>query len=176
MKFQETKITGTFLIDLEPRGDDRGSLSRIWDYRKFLAQGLKLDLVEGYITASRNKGTMRGVHYQVPPKAESKLTRCLRGAVYELVVDLRPESPTYKQFEGYEFYGTANQMLLIPERCGHAILTLEDNTDFMSFATTEYSPEYERGIRHDDKTFNFSWPIPVTTVSPKDSAWRDFEG
>lgn len=176
MVFHETTISGVFVVELARRADERGSLARIWDRQEFLARGIEIDLVEGYTTHSPEKGTVRGIHYQVPPRADCKWTRTLRGAIYELVVDLREDSPTYREFEGFEFHENDNKMLLVPQCCGHGIQTLKDETQLMSFSTAPYSREHERGIRYDDAAFDFPWPVPVTRISSKDLAWNAFEG
>ena len=174
MKFIETEIRGAFVIELEPRADDRGSLTRTWDKAEFMKQGIDIDLVEGYVSYTKHKGTLRGLHYQAEPNAEAKLTRCTKGSFFEVVLDLRPESGTYGRWIGLAFAAAENRMLYVPPLCAHAILTLEDATELVNFSSRPYAPDSERGVRYDDPRFDIRWPIAVTVVSAKDSGWEDF--
>lgn len=175
MKFIKTKIKDCFVIEFEKRKDDRGFLARTFDGEAFKQMGIHFHLEQGYVSFSKKKGTMRGIHYQVPPLAEYKLTRVTEGSIYEIVIDLRKGSPTHGVIEGFEFKADDYQMLIVPPNCGHAILTLEDNTEFINFSDKPFTAEFERGIRFDDPKFNISWPIPVEIVSEKDKSWETYK-
>lgn len=174
MIFKKTEIDGLYLIELEKHGDGRGFLARLLDKENFRQNGIKFEPVEGYITETAQKGTTRGFHYQVEPFAENKLTRVISGKVFEVVIDLRPDSPTFKKVLGFELKAKDLKMLFVPKNLAHAILTLEDNTQFQSLYDKPYEPNYERGIRYNDPTFNIKWPIKVENVSQKDLSWEDF--
>src|SRR4030042_6470702 len=147
MKFNQLKISGVQIISLEKKADERGFLARTWDSEAFRENGIDLVPKQGYLTYSKGKGTMRGLHWQIEPYAEQKLTRCTKGAVYEVVIDLRPESPTYLSWEGYTFHAKNYQMIYVPQLVAHAILTLEDHTEFLNFSSQPYVADCERGIR-----------------------------
>ena len=172
MKFNKTKIDGVYVIDLEKRQDDRGFLARTWGSLEFKDKGIDFDPVQGYITLTKKKGTIRGIHYQ--KVAEKKLTRVTKGGVFEVVIDLRPELPTFKKWEGFNLFDSDYKMLYIPPGCAHAILTIKDNTEFISFYSPPYDSLNERGIRYNDPSFDIKWPIEVQHVSDKDLAWEDF--
>lgn len=174
MKFTKTKIKGAFIIGLEKHEDERGFLARIWDREQFQKQGIKIDLVQGYVSHTNKKGTIRGLHYQIKPFAEGKLTRCTKGSIYEVILDLRGQSATFKKWQGFNLKASDNKMMYIPPNCAHAILTLEDDTDFVNFSNQPYTAGYEKGIRYNDPSFKFKWPIKVKYVSPKDLAWPNF--
>jgi len=175
MKFTETKIIGSYIIELEKKEDARGFLTRTWSKDEFAQNGVNVDLVQGYTSFTKKKGTMRGIHYRTAPPYVAQLTRCLTGAIYEVLVDLRPGSKTFKQWEGFEFKPDDNKMLFIPEGCAHAVLTLEDNTLYINLYSQFYNGEIESGIRYNDPAFNIKWPIDVTKVSEKDLSWEDFK-
>ncbi len=170
MKFTKTKL-GAYIVELEKKEDERGFLVRTWDKQVFKDIGIDFEPVEGYVTTSKKKGTMRGFHYLTVP--EKKLTRVLRGAVYEVIIDLRSDSSTYKQWEAFTLKDTDYKMLYVGSGIAHAILTLEDNTELMSLYSPEYSPGNEGGIRYNDPAFNIPWPIPAEFVSEKDRSWAD---
>lgn len=175
MKFIPTKIKDCYIIDLEKKEDDRGFLTRVFDKEEFGKLGIVMDIVQGYLSRTKKKGTVRGIHYQIPPLSEYKLTKVVKGAIFEIVIDLRKDSKTYMQMEEFEFKDADYEMLIIPPNCGHAILTLEDNTEFINFSNKPFTPQFESGIRFDDPTFNINWPIAVTTVSDKDRSWESFD-
>jgi dTDP-4-dehydrorhamnose 3,5-epimerase len=128
MKFTEMEINGAYVIELEPREDERGALARTWDKAEFERHGIDVELVEGYVSYTRHKGTLRGLHYQAEPYDEAKLTRCTRGSFFEVILDLRPESGSYGKWTGLAFAAGENKMLFVPPMCAHAILSLEDGT------------------------------------------------
>lgn len=165
MNFTGLKINGASLIDLDKKTDARGFLARVWDNNFALEQG--------YLTYSKKKGTMRGFHYLKVP--EQKLTRVVRGSVYEVIIDVRPDSPTFKQWQGLTINAADYRMLYMGPGIAHAILTLEDNTELLSLYSPAYQPGNERGIRYNDPGFNIPWPVPVKSISEKDKNWEDFQ-
>lgn len=173
MKFIETKIKGVILIELEKKEDERGFLARTWDIDEFKEKGIDFNPLQGYITRSVKKGTMRGFHYLKVP--EQKLTRVTKGMVYEVIIDLRSNSRTYKQWEVFTLKDTDYKLLYAGPGIAHAILTLEDNTELMSLYSPAYKVGNEGGIRYNDPAFNIGWPIEVKHVSKKDLSWEDFE-
>lgn len=175
MKFKKTKISGTYIIELEKKDDERGFLMRIWDRIGFLENGIKAELVQGYTSFTKAKGTMRGIHYRRTVPLVAQLTRCLEGAIFEVILDLRSDSPTFKKWEGFKFKADDYKMLFIPKGCAHGILTLEDNTLFLNMYTQPFDGVKESGIRFDDSAFNIKWPIPVKIVSDKDKSWEGFK-
>lgn len=172
MKIIETKIKGVFLIELEKKEDERGFLARTWDVDEFKQNGINFNILQGYITHSVNKGTMRGLHYLKVP--EQKLTKVIKGSVYEVVIDVRPDSDTFRQWQAFTLKDTDYKMLFVGPGIAHAILTLEDNTELVSLYSPAYAPGNEGGIRYNDPAFNIDWPIEVKHVSEKDLSWGDF--
>lgn len=173
MKIVPTKIKDCFVIELEKKEDERGFLARTWDVRQFKENGIDFNILQGYITSSVKKGTIRGFHYL--KVAEQKLTRVTKGAVYEVVIDIRPSSPTYKKWQAFTLKDTDYKMFYAGSGIAHAILTLEDGTEFMSLYSPAYTPGNEGGIRYNDSTFNIDWPIEVKHVSTKDLSWEDYK-
>lgn len=175
MKFTETPLKGAFVVELEPRGDDRGFFARMFCAREFREHGLKETLAQGNMSFSRIKGTLRGMHMQLPPAAETKLVRCTRGRLYDVIVDLRPESPTYTQHFGIELTQDNRSALYVPEMFAHGFLTLEEDTEASYLVGEYYSPNEERGYRHDDPAFGIEWPGEINVLSDKDKSWPDFQ-
>ncbi|HSJ27012.1 MAG TPA: dTDP-4-dehydrorhamnose 3,5-epimerase family protein [Acidimicrobiia bacterium] len=175
MRFLPTEIAGAFIVELEPRADDRGFFARAFSVTEFAAHGLEFGVRNANTTHTRTRGTLRGLHYQLPPAAEDKLIRCTRGAVYSVLVDLRPGSPTRFQHIGVELTAENRLALLIPGLCAAGALTLADDTETFYLVTADYSPELERGVRYDDPALGIEWPIPVTTISEKDRSWPDID-
>lgn len=175
MKFRKTKIKDCYIIELEKKADERGFLARTFDKDELKALGINLDIVQGYVSQTLKKGTIRGIHYQVPPFEEFKLTRVSKGSIYELVIDLRENSPTFMVRVGLTLKAADYKLLLTPPNCAHAILTLEDNCEFINFSNQPFTPEYEKGIRFDDPKFKIHWPIPVEIVSDKDKSWENYK-
>src|SRR4026208_566652 len=175
MIFTETKLKGAFILDIEKREDNRGFFARAFCQREFADHGLKPVIAQANIAYNKLKGTLRGMHFQYPPAAETKLVRATRGAILDIIVDLRPESPTYLQHVEVELTEDNHRALYVPERFGHGSRGLEDETE-TSYQVGEFStPEAEGGLRHDDPRLRLTWPLPVTEVSPKDAAWPLFE-
>ncbi|HEV7329737.1 MAG TPA: dTDP-4-dehydrorhamnose 3,5-epimerase [Flavisolibacter sp.] len=175
MIFTETKLKGAYIIDVKRLEDERGFFGRSFCQREFEAFGLNTNAVQANVSFNTTKGTLRGMHMQVQPYGETKLVRCTRGAIYDVIVDLRPDSPTFKQWIGVELTAETYRMLFVPEGFAHGFLTLEDNTDVTYQVTQFYTPIAERGFRWDDPAFNIQWPYPPTLVSPKDQAHAPFE-
>ena len=175
MIFSETKIKGAFLIRLEKHEDERGFFARVWCRKEFERHGLNADFVQANVSRSNKAGTLRGIHYQSPPNEEAKLVRCLKGAIYDVAVDLRPGSSSFKKWIGERLTAENHRMLYIPEGCAHGYLTLTDHAEVFYPVSTFYTPESERGIRWNDPTFNIKWPIAGDLVmSEKDQSWPDF--
>ncbi len=174
MKFTETKLKGAFILDLEPREDSRGFFARTFCQKEFEAHGLKPIVAQCNCSFNHKKGTMRGMHYQLPPAAETKLVRCTRGAVYDVIVDLRPDSPTYLQHIGVELSEHNRRQLYVPEMFAHGYLTLTDGAEVAYQVGEFYTPGCERGIRYDDPALKIEWPIPIEVISEKDASWPAF--
>lgn len=174
MIFTETKLQGAYLIDIEKREDQRGFFARGWCQKEFEAHGLIPRVVQVNISLSKQKGTLRGMHYQVAPYAEAKLVRCTRGALYDVIIDLRSDSPTYLQWLGAEMTAENYRMIYVPEGFAHGFLTLADNTEATYQVSQFYTPEAEGGMRYDDPALGIEWPLAVRVISDKDANWPDF--
>ncbi|MDP3941684.1 MAG: dTDP-4-dehydrorhamnose 3,5-epimerase family protein [bacterium] len=175
MKFTKLTVDGTYIIDLEKRGDERGSLTRIWCEKEFAENGIFATLRQGYSSTTKHKGTIRGIHCQVAPAAEDKLTRVVKGKIFEVIVDLRKDSPTFMKWEGVTLSAEDDKMMFIPSGVAHGFLTLTDDVVFENMSSQPFTPEYEKGIRYNDPAFNISWPIPVKHASQKDTSWQDYQ-
>lgn len=171
MVFTETELQGAFVIDLERHIDNRGYFARMFCRREFVAHGLKADIAQGNIAFNATRGTMRGMHFQFPPAAETKLVRCTRGAILDVIVDLRPESATYLRHVAVELTADNGRSLYVPERFAHGYQVLADGTETTYLVGEFYAPETEGGLAYDDPRLGIEWPLPVTEVSEKDSAW-----
>jgi dTDP-4-dehydrorhamnose 3,5-epimerase len=169
--FTETSLPGAFIVDLEPRGDDRGFFARAFCQREFEARGLEPRIAQANISFNYRKGTVRGLHFQFPPAAETKFVRCSRGAIIDVIVDLRPESPTYLRHVAVELTADNRRGLYVPERFAHGYQVLEDNTETTYQVGEFYTPEAESGLRYSDPRLGIEWPLPVTDMSPKDRVW-----
>jgi dTDP-4-dehydrorhamnose 3,5-epimerase len=175
MIFTETELAGAFIIDLAPHEDTRGFFARLFCQKEFEAHGLKPLVVQANIGANRMRGTVRGMHFQFPPAAETKYVRCVRGAVLDVIVDLRPESPTYLRHVAVELSAGNQRGIYIPGRFAHGYQTLEDNTDTIYMVGEFYTPGVEGGLRHDDPVLGLEWPLPVEVISEKDTNWSLLE-
>jgi dTDP-4-dehydrorhamnose 3,5-epimerase len=175
MLFHKTKLPGVFEIHPEPYRDDRGFFARSWCQTEFEAHGLNPKLVQCNISFNTRKGTLRGMHFQAPPHAEAKVVRCTRGAIYDVVVDLRPSSPAYKNWIAVILTPANRHMLYVPEGCGHGFLTLEDETEVFYQMSEFYDAESARGVRWDDPAFQISWPERVEVISERDGTYPAFE-
>ena len=172
MIFTETKLKGAFIIDLERREDSRGYFARAFCQNEFKAHGLKPIIAQANLASNFKKGTLRGMHFQYPPAAETKLVRCTRGAILDIIVDLRPESPTYLEHISVELNEDNMTALYVPERFAHGYQALCNNTDTSYQVGEFYTPSAESGLRHDDPRLGLKWPLPVSVISPKDQAFR----
>ncbi len=175
MIFHETPLPGAFLIDLEKRGDDRGFFARVFCEKEFGEHGLSTHFVQVNNSSSAEKGTLRGMHYQLAPKAETKIVRCIKGSLYDVILDLRRDSPTFGQSFGAELSADNRRMMVVPKGFAHGFITLSDDTEAFYFVDEFYAPETERGVRWDDPKFSIQWPATPTVLSDKDRNWRDFD-
>lgn len=176
MILKETKISGVFLVVVEAHHDERGFFARTWCEREFAAGGLNPRLVQCSISFNEKKGTLRGVHFQTKPFQEAKLVRCTRGSLYDVALDMRPDSATYRQWVSAELTADNRQALYIPEGCAHGFLTLEDRTEALYQMSEFYEPGSARGVRWNDPAFGIEWPFPPIVISGRDSNYTDFEG
>jgi dTDP-4-dehydrorhamnose 3,5-epimerase len=175
MIFHETKLPGVFEIHLEPKGDGRGLFARSWCQREFEKYGLNPITVQCNVSFNEKKGTLRGMHYQGDPHPEAKLVRCTQGSVYDVVVDLRPGSTTFKKWISVILTTANRSMIYVPEGFGHGFLTLEDRTEVFYQMSEFYYPELSRGVRWNDPAFQFDWPAQPMVMSDRDRAYPDFE-
>ena len=175
MIFTETPLRGAFLIDLERRGDDRGFFARAFCEREFAAHGLATRFVQANDSLSAQRGTLRGMHYQLAPKAETKLVRCIRGALFDVILDLRSGSATFGKSFGAELTAENRRMMYVPKGFAHGFVTLADDTEAFYLVDEHYAPEAERGVRWDDPRFAIRWPVAPAVLSDKDRAHRDFD-
>ena len=172
MKFIHTALAGATVVDLERREDARGWFARTYCEREFAAIGLPTRMVQSNVSLTRRAGTLRGMHFQDPP--EDKLVRCIRGAIWDVIVDIRPGSATYCQWLGFELSESSGRMLLVPKGFAHGFVALSGDA-VVSYQMSEfYAPGGERGVRHDDPALGIDWPVPVTQVSDRDGSWPDF--
>jgi dTDP-4-dehydrorhamnose 3,5-epimerase len=171
MRFTETNIFGAKVIDPSPHEDERGRFMRAWCLREFSDHGIDFHPVQANMGFSLLKGTTRGMHFQEAPALEAKLVRCTRGSIFDVVLDLRPDSPTYRGWHGTELSAKNGRMLYVPEQCAHGYQTLEDETEMHYMASQFYTPTSARGVRYDDPAFNILWPLPATSVSEQDRNW-----
>ncbi len=176
MIFKETKLAGAFVIEIEKRSDERGFFGRTWCAQEFEAQGLKLTFVQSNVAFTTKAGTLRGLHYQVPPYEEVKLIRCTRGSIYDVIVDLRPQSATFKEWMGVELTEDSHIMLLVPAGFGHGYQTMEKDCEVAYQVSQVFTPEAEQGCRWDDPMFHIDWPMnPPLLISEKDKNWPDYK-
>lgn len=174
MIFTETKLKGAFILEIKKLEDERGFFGRSWCANELAVHGLKHDIKQSNTSLSLKKGTIRGMHYQNDPFQETKLVRCTRGAIYDVIIDLRKNSPTYKQWVGVELTQDNYKMLYVPEDFAHGFITLEDNCEVSYLVTQFYTPGAEAGIRWDDPAFKIHWPISPIIISEKDKNHPDY--
>lgn len=175
MIFTETRLQGAYLIDLEPIADERGFFARSWCRREFEQHGLKTDLAQCNLSFNHHKGTVRGMHFQLAPHREVKLVRCIRGAIYDVIVDLRSESPTFKSWAGVELNAENRRMFYVPEGFAHGYQAMVENSEVFYLTTQFYQPDAERGCRWNDPAFAIQWPLEVTQISNKDKGYPDIQ-
>jgi dTDP-4-dehydrorhamnose 3,5-epimerase len=174
MKFEETALAGVVLISPSTSSDARGSFSRAWCSRELAEAGLSTTIAQINLSANRLKGTLRGMHFQVAPHEEVKIVRCTNGAIFDVVIDLRPASPTYLQWTGHELSRANGQMLYIPKGLAHGFQTLVDDSDVQYQMGEFYAPGFGRGVRWNDPAFGITWPLPPVALSANDQSYTDF--
>ena len=171
MKFAQSYITGAWTIDPSPHLDHRGRFFRAWCVEEFAAHGIDFVPLQANMGTSHRAGTVRGMHYQVAPAEEAKLVRCTRGAVFDVLVDLRPESPTFGRWFGTDLSADNARMLYVPSMCAHGYQTLEDESEILYLTSAVYAPDSVRGLRFDDPMVNVAWPLPPQSLSEQDLKW-----
>ncbi|HEY0322877.1 MAG TPA: dTDP-4-dehydrorhamnose 3,5-epimerase [Pyrinomonadaceae bacterium] len=175
MKFTETVLKGAYIVEMEPHGDERGFFARTWCRQEFEVHGLNPQLAQCSTSFNKRRGTLRGLHYQADPYQEAKLVRCTRGSIYDLIVDIRPGSETFKKWLSVELSAEDLLMLYVPEGFAHGFQTLEDDTEVFYQISEFYHPECSRGISWNDPAFDFRWPIQERIMSERDQRFPDFK-
>lgn len=175
MIFHSTKLGGVYIIEQEPHDDERGYFSRIFAKEEFERQGISFEVIQASHSFTKDKGTIRGMHFQKEPKSEDKIVQCLRGKIYDVVVDLREGSPTFGKWIVEELSEDNKKIFLIPKGCAHGFQTLTDNCLVQYFMNEFYSPEHASGVRWDDPLFNITWPVKDPILSDKDKSWLLFQ-
>jgi dTDP-4-dehydrorhamnose 3,5-epimerase len=171
--FTELALAGPLMVDLDQKDDHRGFFARTFCAREFQHWGLEFEMVQGNLAFSRAAGTLRGMHYQAAPAGEAKLIRCLRGSVWDVLIDMRPESETYLKHVGFELSAERRNSIYVPQMFAHGYITLMDNTELLYHVSRCYSPDFEMGVRYDDPMLGIDWPHPIFVVSDKDRSWPD---
>jgi dTDP-4-dehydrorhamnose 3,5-epimerase len=175
MQFRPTTLGDAYIVEPERRSDDRGFFARTWCQQAFTAQGLDANLVQCNVSFNHRKGTLRGMHFQLPPFAETKLVRCTQGAIYDVIIDLRPDSPTFQQWVGVELTAANGQALYVPKGFAHGFQTLTDDAEVFYQMSAFYEPGYAGGLRWDDPTFKIDWPMAVTVIADRDRTYADYQ-
>jgi dTDP-4-dehydrorhamnose 3,5-epimerase len=175
VEFVRTEIEGAWVVDLTAFEDERGFFARAWCSREMAEHGVADRVVQSNLSYNRLAGTLRGMHYQVQPYAETKFVRCTRGSIYDVIIDLRPGSPTLHRWIGVTLSAENKRMLVVPEGFAHGFQTLEDESEVFYMVSEFYTPGAEAGIRWNDPRFGIKWPRPVTVISPKDAGWPDYQ-
>ncbi len=176
MILTETELEGAFVIEPEKKRDERGFFARTWCREEFLARGLNPNLAQCSVSYNKSKGTLRGMHYQGAPHEEAKLVRCTRGAVYDVILDLRSGSPTFMRWMALELTAGSHRLLYIPEGLAHGFQTLEDDSEVFYQISEFYHPESAWGVRWNDPAFGIEWPLDVSAISWRDASFEDFVG
>lgn len=176
MIFQPTPLAGVFVVELDRKQDSRGFFARAFCQDEFRTQEVEFHPVQANISHSDRKGTLRGMHYQGLPVSETKFIRCIRGAVWDVIIDMRPESPTYRHHYGLELAADNGRAIYVPDRCAHGNQALTDDAELLYLMGGSYTPGHERGVRYDDPTVGIEWPLPVTVIHPKDLEWPHLTG
>ncbi len=171
MRFHETPVPGAWLIELEPHADARGLFARTYCAREFAEQGIRFEVAQCNLSVNHRRGTLRGLHYQAPPSAEAKVVRCVRGAIHDVIVDLRPDSPAYRRHYAVDLSAENRLALFVPELCAHGFQTMTDGAEVSYLMGEFYDPDAQRGVRWDDPAFAIPWPLAVTEISEKDASW-----
>jgi dTDP-4-dehydrorhamnose 3,5-epimerase len=175
MRFLQTDLADARLIEAEPFRDERGYFMRTFCEREFAQQGLVSRYVQNSQSFTAKRGAVRGMHFQVDPAAETKVVRCARGAIFDVIIDLRPRSPTYGRWQGFELTAENGRQLYIPGGFAHGFQTLTDDVEAAYLISEFYAPDLAGGVRYDDPAFNIQWPLPVSVISQKDIAWSDYK-
>jgi dTDP-4-dehydrorhamnose 3,5-epimerase len=171
MRFLKADVAGAWVVEPIPHDDPRGRFMRAWCEREFTMHDIAFVPVQENMALSKLKGTLRGLHFQVTPHLEAKLVRCTRGSIFDVVLDLRPDSPTFRSWYGAHLSGDDGRMMYVPEGCAHGCQSLEDDTEISYLASAHYAPDAARGIRHDDPAFGIAWPLEVASISIQDRSW-----
>lgn len=174
MIFSPTALAGTFIVDLDRRNDDRGYFARTWCQREFEEQGLDTALVQCSVSHNLRRHTLRGMHWQASPYGEVKIVRCTRGSVWDVIIDLRPESPTYMLHLGVELTAESGRALYIPEGLAHGFVTLADNSEVFYQMSGFHQPAFARGVRWNDPAFGIAWPVIAPNMHPRDAEYPDY--
>src|SRR5215472_2631333 len=174
MIFTKTRFDGAWLIDIEPKEDERGFFARTWCRREFAAHGLDTEIAQASLSYNRQQGTVRGLHFQLPPHGETKIVRCIRGAIFDAIVDLRPRSRTFLRWQGFELTADNREALYIPQGFAYGFQTLTKDVEIAYQISAFYAPEAAAGYRYDDPAFGIAWPLPVTMISERDLGWPAF--
>ena len=175
MIFQEARLAGVYLVDIERHVDQRGFFARTWCKSEFAERRLVTDFVQHSVSFNAGAGTLRGLHFQRPPHGETKLVRCIRGALYDVVVDLRSQSPTFRQWAAFELTAESRSALYIPAGFAHGFQTLEPNTEASYMISAAHAPDAGGGLRYDDPSLAIEWPLPVSCISERDRSWPDID-
>jgi dTDP-4-dehydrorhamnose 3,5-epimerase len=171
MTFTESRLAGAWIIDADTHGDERGGFAEIWVAKEFERRGLDTTLAQCNVAWNHRRGTLRGMHFQLPPFEQVKIVRCTRGALVDVIVDLRPDSPTYRRWDRVELTADNRRMIYVPAGFAHGYVTLEDGTEAYYHASAPYAPRHESGVRWDDPVFGIEWPTQPTVISAKDRGW-----
>jgi len=174
MLFSDTSLKGAYIIDIEKVEDERGFFARAWCQDEFRANDLITDWVQGNLSVNKRMGTLRGLHYQIAPFAETKLVRCTRGAFFDVILDLRPDSSTFGEWFGVRLSADEHRMLYVPEGIAHGFVTLVDNTEASYLVSQFYKPHAEAGVRYNDPAFGIQWPLEIQFISKKDTNWPNY--
>ncbi len=172
MIFSETKLAGAYTVDIDRREDNRGHFARVFCGKEFSALGLKSMVAQASLSFNKKRGTLRGMHFQYPPAAETKYVRCTKGAVFDVIVDLRPESPTYLEHVALDLSAENGRGLYVPERFAHGFVTLEDDTELVYLIGESHVPNAEGGLPYNDPMLGLEWPLPVRVISERDTEWK----
>ena len=176
MRFLNTKLDGAWLIQLDPTHDNRGFFVRTYCLEEFAARGLEASYPQHSLSFTARRGTLRGMHYQREPHSEAKLVRCTKGAIWDVIIDIRAASPTYRQWEAFELSDSNISQLYVPKGFAHGFQTLTDDVEVSYLISEPYIPEAADGLQYNDPSFNIAWPAPITAISEKDLRWPDFAG
>ena len=174
MEFFKSKINGAFVIETEKFNDDRGFFTKTFDKQEFQKHDLENEFVQSSLSYNRKKGTLRGMHFQLSPYEETKIVKCVQGKIFDVIIDLRKNSSTFKQWESNELNSSDNKILYIPKGIAHGFQTLEDNSEVFYQISEYHNPKFYRGIRFDDSNFKIKWPLPISVMSINDKNWEMF--